>query len=191
CLNSINRFILKNDADQASLYLTKFAKLIRQTLNTSVGAEHSLKEELVMLDNYLSLEKLRFKEKVNYRIEVDPRLDTSVVRIPPLLIQPYVENALVHGLKETTLEGKIDVIVEPCPEGVKVSIVDNGVGYDPLAISTENKSLGMRITQQRLALLSAGKDTAQVKIKSLEKEDTSARGTNVEIVISTKTTAPR
>ncbi|MEO0626139.1 MAG: histidine kinase, partial [Bacteroidota bacterium] len=109
CLNSINNFILDNDATQASLYLSRFAKLIRKTLNVSVAGTHTLEDEINMLESYLELEKLRFKHQIEYRIQVDPSLDTLDTKLPPLLIQPFVENALVHGLSNRPETGMIHI----------------------------------------------------------------------------------
>jgi len=185
CLNSINKYILKNEAEEASLYLTKFAKLIRQTLNISVEEEHTLQDEIAMLENYLALEKLRFKDRVNYEIAVSPDLDPISIQVPPLLIQPFVENALIHGVSESAEGGRVDVTFDPCPSGVKVNIIDNGVGYTPETSEQKRKSWGMRITRQRLALMATSKDAAEVKIRSLQESDGNQQGTSVEIIINT------
>jgi len=112
-LNSIQNFVLENNAKQAATYLSRFARVIRQTLRSSVEGKQSLKEELAMLHTYLVLEKLRFKDGFNYELTVDPALPLESIDLPPLLIQPFVENAIIHGLKERERGGWISRIEGP------------------------------------------------------------------------------
>ena len=98
CLNSINRFILTNEADLASEYLTRFSRLIRMVLDNSREEVISLERELSALHLYLGLEAMRFQEKFVWEIEIRDDLDTSRWQIPPMTLQPYVENAIWHGL---------------------------------------------------------------------------------------------
>ncbi len=98
CLNSINRYIVKSDQTTASLYLTKFAKLIRLILDNSNSKNVILTNELEALKLYIEMEALRFDKKFTYEIKVESNLGTDTVELPPLIIQPYVENAIWHGL---------------------------------------------------------------------------------------------
>lgn len=109
CLNSIQNFIALNDKENATMFLGRFAKLVRSTLNASVQEKVSLEEELGLLENYLALEQLRFKNKFNYCINLEDGIDQFDTEIPPLLIQPFVENAIVHGLKGKTEKGMINI----------------------------------------------------------------------------------
>lgn len=183
CLNSINKFILKNEADNASEYLTRFAHLIRQTLNISVRDEHTLYDEINMLKNYLELEKLRFKEQVNYVLTTDPELALHDFNIPPLLVQPYVENALAHGLSE---EGKsiVKIHFKKTEHGLSISVQDNGNGFDPTKPHS-NKSLGMRLTSQRLDLLARKHPGVDLNVSSLDPDE--GGGTKVTIIIASST----
>lgn len=183
CLNSINKFILKSEADNASEYLTRFAHLIRQTLNISVRDEHTLYDEVNMLTNYLELEKLRFKQRVNYELTIDPQLALHDINIPPLLVQPYVENALAHGLSD---EGKslIKIDFRKTEHGISIGIIDNGKGIDPTKPHSNN-SLGMRLTSQRLALLAQKYPGVELEVSSIDPNE--GRGTKVAILITSST----
>jgi LytS/YehU family sensor histidine kinase len=99
CLNSIKGFIYDKDYQQADKYLDKFSELMRSTIDNSDAAIISLKDEILYLDNYLLLEKLRFEEQFEYRIFIDPSLDKENIYVPAMLLQPYVENAIRHGIR--------------------------------------------------------------------------------------------
>ncbi|MEM8586051.1 MAG: histidine kinase [Bacteroidota bacterium] len=190
CLNSINNFILDNDATQASLYLSRFAKLIRKTLNVSVAGTHTLEDEINMLEGYLELEKLRFKNEIEYRIEIDPALDTLNTQLPPLLIQPFVENALVHGLSNRPEVGRIIISFDLREEetannkcAVLVTVEDNGHGMVKTKQRVQKRpSHGMRITNKRLDLLSEKDGKARVKLIDLKQKE-GRSGTRIEILI--------
>ena len=97
-LNSINMFILENNKLQASEYLSKFSRLVRLILQNSQETFIPLEKELEALQLYLELESLRFEQKFEYKIQIDDEVDTTVLKVPPLIIQPYAENAIWHGL---------------------------------------------------------------------------------------------
>ncbi|MBL0112720.1 MAG: histidine kinase [Saprospiraceae bacterium] len=109
CLNSIQLFINEHDSTSASKYLSDFTRLVRLALHGSVDGRHSLQDEIDMLENYLGLERLRFGEKFTFKIEIDPEFDKDNIFFPPLLIQPFVENALVHGISNKMKGGKINI----------------------------------------------------------------------------------
>jgi len=189
CLNSIQNFIMDNNKNLAMDYLSKFAKLIRQNLNASVENKVSLEEEVSMLDNYLSLEKLRFKNKFDYSITVDKKLNESRVFIPPLMVQPFVENAIVHGMKNIDEGGRISVFFNSDNSNLIVSIKDNGEGLkndsDQLK---ERKSLGMSITKKRLSYANSwdksnldvqhsdSGTTVTVRIETIQKQELHTKG---------------
>ena len=110
-LNSINRFILQNNRAQASEYLTKFSKLVRMILQNSQASLITLESELESLDLYLNLEALRFNHHFDYNISYPKDLDIEVLKVPPLIIQPYVENAIWHGLMHKEEKGHLDIDV--------------------------------------------------------------------------------
>jgi ligand-binding sensor domain-containing protein/anti-sigma regulatory factor (Ser/Thr protein kinase) len=158
CLNSIKGFIFEKDYKQADKYLDKFSDLLRSTLDNSSSAIISLKEEVKYLDNYLQLEKLRFDEKFEYSIAVADGIDKNDCYVPAMLLQPYVENAVRHGIR--FLQGKmgqINISVTKENEYLTCSIADNGIGREKaLALRnqmhTEYQSRGMQLSKRRADL---------------------------------------
>jgi len=159
-LNSIQHYILQNDTRLSNRFLTKFSKLIRIILENSQSSLITLDKELVALNLYLELESLRFKDKMRYEIEVSPDLDLMSINIPPLLIQPFVENAIWHGImnKDDQTAGflKISFVFEK--ESVICTITDNGVGRTKSEEINQkknntHKSMGTMITQDRIELI--------------------------------------
>ncbi|HMH23599.1 MAG TPA: two-component regulator propeller domain-containing protein [Puia sp.] len=161
CLTSINKFVLKNETDAASDYLTKFSRLIRMVLNHSKMPLISLEDELEMLRLYLEMEKLRFKESFVYGFDIDPKVDTACIFIPPLIFQPFVENAIWHGLMHKQSEGRLNIRLRVEKNILICTISDDGVGRSFAEGSTsksaqKQKSMGIGITRQRLALINGG-----------------------------------
>ncbi|TVR42657.1 MAG: hypothetical protein EA394_02900 [Bacteroidia bacterium] len=194
-LNSINTFILKNETDEASDYLTKFSRLIRIVLNNSKNTLVSLEDELEALTIYLELEQIRFSNKFEFAIIIDQFLDTNRVFVPPLLLQPYVENALWHGLMHKEGRGRIDISALKNGEYVMFTIQDNGVGRKKSAecksaFELKGKSLGMTIMAERISTINAlyGSD-AKVTITDLYDTNQRAAGTRVGISLPILTNA--
>jgi len=192
CLNSINRFIIANNATKAADHLTKFAKLIRIVLEQSGKSFITLEDELYCLQLYMDLEKLRFEIPFQYEINTG-KIDTSSVLIPSLLIQPFVENAIWHGLQGNKRnDNKICINMNPGNGILHCSIIDNGVGRlneDALAVKKENgkKSLGIELTKNRLQLIDSSKsDDVGITIYDLKNELGENAGTCVEIKIPIK-----
>jgi ligand-binding sensor domain-containing protein/putative methionine-R-sulfoxide reductase with GAF domain len=190
CLNSINRYIVKSDQATASLYLTRFAKLIRLILDNSNSKNVTLSAELEALKLYIEMEALRFDKKFTYSIVVDESVRADSVEVPPLIIQPYVENAIWHGLLHKETEGYLLIFVSKLSENmIKVVIEDNGIGRDKAQelkskSATTRKSLGMKLTENRLTLLNKyAKLTASVDIIDLKAEGEQAEGTKVVLKI--------
>jgi LytS/YehU family sensor histidine kinase len=158
CLNSINRFILKNESEAASDYLTKFSKLIRLILQNSQAKTVTLANELEALGLYLEMEMLRFEDQFDYQITCHPQLEAEDLEVPPLLIQPYVENAIWHGLMHKEGKGHISIYLQGTEQMLICSIEDDGIGRKRAGelkskSATKKKSLGMQITSHRLQLL--------------------------------------
>lgn len=158
-LNSIQYYINRQDRTTASKYLTSFAKLIRRNLDASQSDTTSLREELERLELYLLLENMRFKDRFQYSITIDPQVDVAQVRLPAMMLQPYVENSIWHGILPTDRQGRVDILVEPAGTGrVLVRIEDDGIGVDQ---SRSNKSgeesdhisRGIEITKGRADVL--------------------------------------
>lgn len=160
-LNSIQYFINTQDKFSANKFLSNFAKLIRKNLDSSAedGGLVNLQEELERLELYLSLESMRFKNRFDYQIKIDPKIDLESVKIPSMLFQPYVENSIIHGiLPMTERKGKIDVVLELGNNEILVRIDDNGVGIDKSLqqkglTNGDHKSKGMEITTKRIDIL--------------------------------------
>jgi len=183
CLSSIQQFISVNDAATASRYLSSFSRLVRLALHSSVDGRHNLQDEIDMIDHYLGLERLRFGDKFSYEIDVDQELDKDNIFLPPLLIQPFVENALVHGIKNKTAKGKITISFRQQQNDLKVTVTDNGPGFsvqERIQDGSGHKSVGMTLTKKRLEILS-GKDNFSMTPVITEKGHT--EGTQVHIVI--------
>ncbi|WP_246073795.1 sensor histidine kinase [Dinghuibacter silviterrae] len=190
-LNSINTFILKNDQENASDYLTKFSRLVRLILDNSRTEWVTLDNELRALELYIELETLRFDKPFAYAIHVDPAVDRTHVVVPPLIIQPYVENAIWHGLlHRKRAGGRIVIDVWRNGEALMIKIADNGVGRAAAARleskrDSPYKSHGMKITAERLAVVNeVYKVNAAVSV-----EDASESGTEVLLTIQYRTHA--
>jgi sensor histidine kinase YesM len=191
-LNSIQSYILSNDAEKAVLYLGKFSQLMRLILTNSAYKFISLKEELKSITYYLDLEKLRFENKFDYTITVDKSLDEEFIEIPPMIIQPYIENAIIHGLLHKPTKGKIDIDFRPDGQRIICTVVDDGVGRQrSMEIAKQSgikrKSRGMLITQARLEILNRQSDDEfSVKVFDLKDEKGNPAGTKVELIIYNK-----
>jgi len=183
CLNSIQNFILTNEPDAAVFYLAKFARLVRTALNASVRGEVTLGDEVSMLENYLALEQMRFKKTFDFSITVDPSLHRDNTFLPPLLVQPFVENAVLHGMKDLKKDGYIGVTFRPEAGYLYVNIWDNGPGLEREQADAEEKiSLGGQITRRRLELLQQQKSDSLAVSVSYQKPENGA-GTSVEVRI--------
>jgi hypothetical protein len=193
-LNSIQHFIIKNRDEQAIKYLTKFARLIRMILDNSESATVTIKEEVEALKIYIELEIMRFENKFSCQIEIDPNIDIDLEEIPSMLIQPYVENSILHGLTAREgKEGQLKLFIKKQmiddTELIICSVEDNGIGrkksIDSKSLSGKmHRSLGMKVTADRLNLLNdINKSNMSVNITDLYHENGEAAGTKVEIYI--------
>lgn len=185
-LNSVQNFIAKNDKKEANLYLSKFGKLIRQILENSRRSLVPLKNELEALQLYLELESARFQKQFIYRIQIDKNVDSIQWQIPPMIIQPFVENAIWHGLMHKKGMREVEICFKPIKTDLLCIIKDNGIGRAKAsalknANSLQSKSLGISITKERLDLFNRSKGQQyQIKIIDLKK-DGKAAGTKVKI----------
>jgi LytS/YehU family sensor histidine kinase len=185
-LNSIQAFILKNKTKESIAYLSKFSRLVRAILNTSKETLLSLDDEINILNNYLELEQLRFEHRFDFEIKTSPKIDTEFLGIAPMLIQPYVENAVIHGvgpLKER--KGEIIIKFDLEKEFIRCSISDNGVGRSYHQKKDGHKSKGMRLTKERLKILnrqSQGSNT--VEVIDLFDNESKAIGTRIILFIT-------
>ena len=188
-LNSINRFILQNNRQQASEYLTKFSKLVRMILQNSQTPLISMESELECLKLYLEMEALRFNYHFSYKISVPKELEIEMLKVPPLIIQPYAENAIWHGLMQKEENGQLDIEVSQEKDYLLLKITDDGVGRKKAAelaskSATMHKSMGLRITEHRITMLqSSNRNDSPVAINDLVTADGRAAGTEVTIKI--------
>jgi sensor histidine kinase YesM len=187
-LTSIRSLIHKDEKELAIRYLSKFAKFIRSTLDFADREFNLLSGEIEYLGTYLDIEKLRFGNKFSTSIEVAKGLDTEKVMVPPSVFQPYIENAINHGLMHRPEGGKLKVSFSVRMDALICRIEDNGVGrMKALAIEsrtrTRHNSYTIRITHERMQLYNKLFNTNKfsVRIKDLTDEHGEASGTRVTI----------
>jgi len=188
-LNSINRYIVKSDPDTASSYLTKFSKLMRLILENSNQKIITLEQELNALKLYIELEALRFNDKFSYSLTMSDKVDSTVIGVPPMIIQPFIENAIWHGLLHKDSAGLLQIFIDPFDGGIQCVIQDNGVGRKKASelkskSITNDKSFGMKITADRLNMVKGNSNISTVEIVDLEDEHGRALGTKVIIKIA-------
>lgn len=185
-LNSIHSFLLYEENENAEKYLIRFARLIRQTLANSRVTYITVEEEVETLKNYIILEKMRFKDAFTFEITCDLRRLPVKACIPPMLIQPYVENAILHGLVKRE-NGELRLQFLPEEDAIKVIIEDNGVGYAASGKKkrdSNHQSYGTQITEERLKSMQKNKSGKfTVSISSLDESDTEFPGTRVVLII--------
>ena len=186
CLNSIYRYTKERDTDTAAKYLQKFSSLLRLVLENSRSEKITLARDLEALQLYVDIEALRFKEKLQFSLEIDPEIDPTFLQIPGMLIQPHVENAIWHGLMHRESGGRITVRVTQSAENLlRIEVEDNGIGRAAAEeleskSALTKKSLGQKITAERLK--STGK-LAHVETLDLFDANGAAAGTKVVMEI--------
>jgi len=192
CMNSINQMILGGEIENASKYLTKFSKLIRLILENAEASEVSLKDEITLLESYIELEELRFNGQISYRIRINENIDPEMTHMPSMVLQPFVENAIWHGLLPKKAEGTgfITIDIKQKEDSLICLIEDNGIGREKAFELQEksvykSKSLGLKITEERLKLLSNSLQRQLIRITDLKDALGQALGTRVEVNIPT------
>lgn len=191
-LNSIKLYIINNEKKNAVHYLNKFSKLVRKILEASSLREIPLAEELETVELYMNIENIRFSNEINFNISVDEGIDVHTVKIPSLILQPFLENALWHGLSSKEGEKKINLNISKGKNNfINISISDNGVGRAAAEVIKESKilkrkSVGIAITKERLANFSRDyQNTFDFTIIDLYDEKENATGTKVVLHIPT------
>lgn len=188
-LNSIQDYIISNNKELASDYLGLFADLMRKYLHFSNEEEITLEEEIETLDMYLQLEKVRFEETLSYTIIADKSLDLSTVNIPVMLIQPFAENAVKHGLLHKKGSQTLDILFEQEGQNLVISIKDNGIGRKQATQinkmrKKKHKSFATSAQQKRIDLINQNSDyNISIVYTDLEELDSSSTGTMVIIKI--------
>lgn len=188
-LNTINSFINSNSATKANQYISKFSKLIRLILDHSREKKIVLSDELQVAELYIQLEKIRFDNKFRHQVIISDDLDPESVVIPPLIIQPFIENAILHGLLPSGREGLLSLIISRQDGQLLIVIEDNGIGRAGRQAmkspdDQKRKSHGIDITIKRIALFNNTPDAqSTVRIIDLHNEQGQAAGTRVELLI--------
>jgi tetratricopeptide (TPR) repeat protein len=185
-LQAIQDYIYNNNEREASQYLSKFARLMRLTLENSRHENILLKKEIEGLDNYLALQKLRLGDKLEYEITISDDIDPTFTEVPPMLIQPFVENAVEHGIKMKDGLGKVSVAFSMDNDLLTIKVIDNGPGFVKKEdLNGEHQSLSMQIISERLELFGKKKkQKPQLIITNLGK--TNSGGTQIEIKLPTE-----
>ncbi len=188
-LNSIKNYILKNETTKAAEYLSNFSHLIRMILQNSREKTVSLKEELDTLLLYIDLEKLRFRDGFEFTCQIDDNIDISQVEIPPMIVQPFIENAIWHGLLHKEQDRHLALRINSINGHVVCEIEDDGIGRKAASeikskSATQYKSMGMGITQDRITLLNS-MNALGILLEIIDKTDPGgeATGTLVKIKI--------
>lgn len=185
-LSAIQVFILEHDLDKSTRFLSEFSKLMRRVLNNSNTEYITLKEELEILEYYVNLQNIRFSPPFAYQVEVDEKIDTSRVLIPPMLTQPFIENSIEHGLRPIGGNGMIKLLFERVENNLVIVVEDNGVGIDETMISNSkgktHESMAIKIVKERLDLIKKDKGrNVLFKIDNLQHVDRMESGTKVRI----------
>ncbi|MGX1930456.1 tetratricopeptide repeat-containing sensor histidine kinase [Flagellimonas sp. 2504JD4-2] len=182
-LNSIQHFINSGDKVTALTYLTKFSKLLRQVLETSVNISLVLEEEIELLKIYVELESLRFDGSFNYAFHIDENLDVHKYEVPMLLVQPFIENAIIHGLMPKKGDKKLSISFVDQKDHIACIVEDNGVGFDTKAKQAKSRitSRGMSITTKRIEALKRFSNQELLTVENLNNGNKT--GTKVIILI--------
>lgn len=187
-LNSIQGFILDKEITSANKYLSQFARLIRQTLDNSFQSQISLNDEIKYLTTYLQLEQMRNRNRFEYAINVDKAIVSGEVFIPSMVLQPFIENAIRHGMQnKNDKNGKIVINFSPNNNMIDCSISDNGVGRkEAQALKTIQGSLyqsrGMQLTTERIDLINKNQDN-KIAVKIIDHVDGEGKPAGTEVII--------
>ena len=180
-LNSIQNYVFKGQRKEANFYISKFSKLMRQSLQMTKLELVPLSEEIQFLNNYLELEKMRFEEKFIYKINKDLSLDENQP-IPPLLIQPLVENSIKHGFKDIDYQGEVEINFTKEDKVIKISVIDNGSGITASDASSDHHSLGTKIIRDRLDIINSKLTRSVAAIEVIPKANND-KGTHIDIIL--------
>ena len=191
-MGNIQSSIINEEPDKAIKYLSKFSKLMRNILEGSLEEKILLAEEISLITNYLDIQKIRFNTKFDYSIVIDEKIDTEAALVPPMLLQPFIENAIEHGINHKESKGNVKVIVKKDRGNMVFEIEDDGVGRTKAKELSQNKNKGHRsyatiLTQERIeALNKKQKKKITFAIIDLTDKDGMASGTKVVFEIPIK-----
>lgn len=189
-LNSIKLYIINNEKEKAVFYLNKFSKLMRNILNNSQEKEITLKEELDMTELYMNLENIRFDEQINFNIIHDKNLNLENIKVPSLILQPFVENAIWHGLSNKSGDKNLKInILKISEKNIAIEIIDNGIGRIKAAeikaqkISKQQESMGLKITKSRLENFAKNMN-GEISIEFVDLIDSKNEALGTKVIIS-------
>jgi hypothetical protein len=187
CLSSIQHFVLKGDFERANHYITQLATLIRQTLDNSSKSSISIADEINYLTNYLEMEQMRFVSKFQYDISLDKKIEPERTFIPPMMLQPFIENAIRHGIRHKEGQGLISIRIEKHDGFLEFIVEDNGVGRKiseryKTRQHIEYQSKGISLTRERMEILAANdQEKINTVITDLHDDQGNSAGTRVMI----------
>ncbi|GGE34533.1 histidine kinase [Psychroflexus planctonicus] len=184
-LNSIKVYLIENDKEKAIYYLNKFSKLIRRILESSRGDTVSLEEELNIINLYIDIEKIRFDDAIDVSFDIPFELGLSSIKVPPLLLQPFVENAIWHGLSSLENNKKLHFKVRKLENGIQLKIIDNGIGRKASKQNYKQKkikksSLGLQISNERIDFFNK-REKLDYKFSILDLQDTNGNACGTEV----------
>ncbi|GAA4809683.1 hypothetical protein GCM10023330_15770 [Litoribaculum gwangyangense] len=188
-LNSIKRYIIDNEKENAVFYLNKFSKLVRKILASSMEKESTLAEEIETIKLYVNIENIRFNNTIGFDLVIDETLNVSTIKLPSLITQPFIENAIWHGLSLKNDNRKLTLSVQKKGSSqVRIDILDNGIGRERSTRIKQKKllkkrSVGIKLSKERLKHFSDNyKSKSKIVITDLYEQDKPA-GTKVSILI--------
>lgn len=183
-LLAVQQFMLKNDATQAGIYLAKFSKLMRQILENSRQEYISVEEEKQMLQDYLDIHKLRLGGAFDFEIELEDSIDEEVDMIPPMFVQPFVENAIEHGIDSNNRNGLIKIHFRKEGEFIGIDIIDNGKGLSASPQKENHRSLSTTIIKERINLFNQSlRNKIELVLGDITSQDGSIEGTKVQLKV--------
>ncbi|OYT12691.1 MAG: hypothetical protein B6I19_09050 [Bacteroidetes bacterium 4572_114] len=188
-LSSIQHLVMNEESEKASIFLAMFSTLVRNVLNSSVNNTISLNDEIKTIESYLALQKIRYTDKFDFVVDVDPRIDTESLTIPPMLAQPFIENSIEHGMKHKKETGHIDIRFRLAGDLIIFEVEDDGIGRKKAGeIKSKqilnHQSMATSITRDRLKVLNKKlKKKIELRIIDLKNESGEASGTKVVMKI--------
>ena len=184
-LASIQNFVINENSDQASIYLSRFSQLVRNILDNSTEEYVPLEKEISTIENYLSLQKARYTGKFEYKITVDEEIDEENILIPPMLAQPFIENAIEHGIRHKETSGHIEIRFRLKYGLIRVEVEDDGVGREKAQEieskqTSRHRSMAISITSDRLDILNR-KLKKKIRMEIIDLKDASGQGCGTRV----------
>jgi tetratricopeptide (TPR) repeat protein len=185
-MGNIQSSIINEEPDKAIKYLSKFSKLMRKILEGSLEEKIPLSEEISLISNYLDLQKIRFAAKFDFLVDVDKKIDTEAVLIPPMLLQPFIENAIEHGINYKDSKGNINIRIKKVHEMILIEIEDDGIGRDKarellLQKDKSHRSYATTLTQERIQTINK-KLKKKITFNILDLTDSKGRASGTKVV---------